>query len=177
MTVIFQCTWPIMTFSFYLLYHHYKPIPHVVVSFTSCWITDTLMKMFKFCQHNFYHKTNQTYCKSPHNWLVRLAMDLPLCVICGVENGTNWCNLIYTEDLLATSWLPTPPPLHPYRSACGIGVACNNLSKMAGNSASHSFNYLCIDRLWIAIELWQIVCKHLFSFLRYNNSNNKNQQF
>ena len=33
---------------------------------------------------------------------------------------------------------------------------------MAVNLASYSFNSWCIDRLGIAIELWRIVCKHLF---------------
>ena len=44
------------------------------------------------------------------------------------------------------------------------------LSKMMGNSASYSFNSLCIDSLWMAIEPWLIACKHLFAFLRYNTS-------
>ena len=37
-----------------------------------------------------------------------------------------WLFSPYTEDYPATSWLSPPPTLHPYRSACGIGVASKN---------------------------------------------------
>ena len=38
---------------------------------------------------------------------------------------------------------------------------------MAGNSARYSPNSWWIDRLQIAIESWQISCKHLLPFLSY----------
>ena len=111
--------------------------------------------------------------KLPHNWLVRLDTDLA--VLC-VMWSRNYHQLMPFDCFqfahtinLPLHGSPPPPTLHPYRSAC---VANKKLSKLAGNSASYPFNSLCIDRLWIAIELWQIACKHLFSFPRYNTSNN-----
>ena len=89
--------------------------------------------------------------------------------------STNWFHLAVFSlrgGLARHFMAPQPPPtLHPYRSACGIGIASKGLSKMVGNSGSYSFNSWSIDRLWIALELWWIACKHSFSFLRYNTSN------
>ena len=65
-----------------------------------------------------------------------------------------------------------PPTLPPCRSATNIGYTSKKLTKMAGNSASYSPNSWCIDRLQIAIESWEISCKHLLPFLSYNTSNN-----
>ena len=100
-----------------------------------------------------------------------VGMDLAtyFCVICGVENGINWWQLaVFSFDRGLACHFMAPNPLHPYRSACGISYASKQL---AGNSATYPFNSWSIDRLWIATELWQIACKHLFSFPRYNTSN------
>ena len=65
-----------------------------------------------------------------------------------------------------------PPPTHPAGMLVVLTTPVKNLSKMAGYSASYSFNSWCIGRVSIAIESWRISCKHLFSFSRYNTSNN-----
>ena len=116
-------------------------------------------------------------CDSPYNWLMRLAMDLA--ALCGMyrgQNGINGCHLAvfsldvaFAHHFMAICLLPTIPP---YRNASDIGYASKKLSKMVGNSASYLLNSWLTDGLQIAIELWQISCKHLFSFLSYNTSNN-----
>ena len=63
--------------------------------------------------------------KSPHDWLVSLAMDLAiLCVICGGTNDTSGCHLaVFSEDVaVARHFVATRPPLTlpPCRSASGI---------------------------------------------------------
>ena len=74
-------------------------------------------------------------CNSPHDWLVSLAMDLLLCVICGGKNGPNGCHLAgFSKDrVLAHHFVAThpPPTLSPCRSATGIGYTSKKLSKMA----------------------------------------------
>ena len=112
-------------------------------------------------------------CNSPPDWLMSLAMNLAAlydmwrwkllqqtlfgCFQCG--RSLKLCPLLCGSS--------PPPTLQPCRSACGIGYAGKNLSEMVGNPASYLFNSWCIDRLWIAIPSWWIVCKHLFSFPRY----------
>ena len=80
------------------------------------------------------------------------------CFVCYVElqiaqPNAIWLFSVCMKDYPATMWLPTTPTLHPHKSACGIGVVSKKLSKMAGSSASYSFNSWCIDRLWIAIDI------------------------
>ena len=43
--------------------------------------------------------------------------------------------------------------------------------KMVGNSAIYPFYSWSIDLLWIATESWQVACKYLISFPRYNTLN------
>ena len=64
-------------------------------------------------------------CNSPHNRLMRLAMDVE---ICGAENGTNGFHfaIISVDVVFGLHYVATPPPrrLPPYtRSASGIGYA------------------------------------------------------
>ena len=47
------------------------------------------------------------------------------------------------------SWLPVLPP--PCRNASGIDYPSKKLSKMAGYSASYSFNSWCIGRVYYRI--------------------------
>ena len=55
-----------------------------------------------------------------------------------------WLFLVKTSLLPATSWLPALPPC---RNASGIDYPSKKLSKMAGYSASYSFNSWCIGRV------------------------------
>ena len=113
---------------------------------------------------------------SPQDWLMNLAMDQLLCVICGGENGTIGCHLAGFSEVItfAGHFVATqlPSTLPTYRSTTGIGYASKILSKMAGNSTSYAPNSWWIDRLQIAIESWQISYKLLFPFPSYNTSNN-----
>ena len=72
--------------------------------------------------------------------------------------------------LPATSWLPACPHAHPTGVLVVLvpPVKISKLSKMTGNSASYPLNSWLIDRLWIAIESWQISFKCLFSFSSCN---------
>ena len=64
-------------------------------------------------------------------------------MIGGVDNGTNGRHLVvFSVDIALAHFVD---PLHPYRSACGIGYASKKLSKMVGNSASYPFNSWCIN--------------------------------
>ena len=54
-----------------------------------------------------------------------------------------------------------PPPFTPVEVLVVLAMPIKR-SKMMCNSASYPFNSWCIERLWIAIELWWIACKHLF---------------
>ena len=78
-----------------------------------------------------------------------------------------WLVLVKTLPLPATSWLPP----HPVGVLLVLATPVK-LSKMAGNSASYSPNSWWVDRLQIAIESWQISCKHLLPFRSYNTLNN-----
>ena len=81
-------------------------------------------------------------CNSPHDWLMSLAMDYLLCVICGGENGINGCHLAdFTVDV-AFDFKATHPPhnLSPYKIGSGIVYGCKKLSKMVANSASYPLN-------------------------------------
>ena len=97
-----------------------------------------------------------------------------LCVTCRGENGTNGCQLtVFSLDVaFARHFLSICPP--PCSSPTGVLVILATpvkiLYKMVGNSARYTPNSWLIDRLWIAIELWQISYKHLFSFSSYNTS-------
>ena len=57
--------------------------------------------------------------KTPHDWLVSLAMDLAtvLCVICGGANDTSGCHLaVFSKDVaFACHFVAArpPPPSHP----------------------------------------------------------------
>ena len=89
--------------------------------------------------------------KSPHNWLMRLGIDLAiLCVMWNqkqhqlMPSGCFQFTQTFNPPLCGS---PPLPVLHPCRSTCGIGVASKKLSKMVGNSASYPFNSLCMDRL------------------------------
>ena len=82
-----------------------------------------------------------------------LAMDLVALydTVCGGEIGTNGCHLAVHPHPLppphSTTIHTLPSPiLHPYRSACGIGYANKELSKMVGNSTNYPFNSWCIAR-------------------------------
>ena len=115
-------------------------------------------------------------CNSPHDWLMSLAMDLTS--LCDMWRW-KWRQLmpfgwfLWRRSLcLPLRGYPPTPTLPPCRSATDIGYASKKLSKMAGNSASYSPNNWWVDRLLIAIESWQISCKHLLPFLSYNTSNN-----
>ena len=95
------------------------------------------------------------------------------CFVCYVELNIQHqlmpfgCFHFTQRISLPHSWLPTTPtPIVVFV------VLVYYVSKMVNNSDSYSFNSWCIDRLWIAIELWPIACKHLLSFQRCNTSNN-----
>ena len=66
-----------------------------------------------------------TGCTLPHDWLVRLTIDLADFVIYGAENSINWCQIaaIWLCLIFARHFVATHPPatLQPYRSACGTG--------------------------------------------------------
>ena len=94
------------------------------------------------------HSTGYKSSHCPHNWLVRLIMDIALQLMP--------FDCFYFTCSLNPPFHGSPPLPPPYRSACGIGVASKTLSKMADNSASYSFNSLCIDRLCTATEPWQM---------------------
>ena len=90
------------------------------------------------------------YYKSPHKGLVRLAMELAAFVICGAENGTNWHHLVvisFDGEFTQYSVIPYHPNLHPIEMPVVLIEPVRKLSKMAGNSASYSFNGWSIDRL------------------------------
>ena len=77
-------------------------------------------------------------------------MDLAAFCVTYVElkiapTDSIWLFSVYTENKPATVWLPTIPSSTPYRSACGIGIASDKLSKMAGNLTSYTFNSWCTD--------------------------------
>ena len=71
--------------------------------------------------------------KSPHDWLVSLAMDLATCVICGGANDTSGCHLtVFSEDVaVARHFVATrpPPTLPPCRNASGIDYPSKNYLK------------------------------------------------
>ena len=98
-------------------------------------------------------------CNLPRAWLMNLAMD---CVICRSENGTNGCHLVlFSVDVAFTLHLVAPH--HPLLSnPIGVLIVLAMPVKVAQLS-TYPFNSWCIDRVWIAIELWQIAYKHLFS--------------
>ena len=56
-----------------------------------------------------------------------------------------------------------PSPSHLIGVILVLVTPVKELSKMAGNLASYATNNWWIDRLYIAIELWQISYKHLFA--------------
>ena len=65
-------------------------------------------------------------CNSPHNWLMSLAMNLA--TLCGVELkiasiDALWLFSVLTEDLPATSWLPTTPPSTPIKLLVALTIA------------------------------------------------------
>ena len=62
--------------------------------------------------------------------------------------GAIWLFLVFLAFLPATSWLPTlPPPSHPVGVLVVLTTPVKKLSKMAGYSASYSFNSWCIGRV------------------------------
>ena len=59
-----------------------------------------------------------------------------------------WLFLVKTWLLPATSWLPAlPPPSHPAGMLVALTTPIKKLSKMAGYSASYSFNSWCMGRV------------------------------
>ena len=62
------------------------------------------------------HDRQIASCNSPRDWLMSLAMDLALCMICGGENGTNGCHLAGFSEVVtfASQFMSThpPPPFH-----------------------------------------------------------------
>ena len=54
-------------------------------------------------------------CKSPHDWLVRLAIDLAtlICVICGAKNGAIWLFSALPSLCLPLYGFPPAPPANP----------------------------------------------------------------
>ena len=84
---------------------------------------------------------------SPYDWLMTLAMDLLLCVICRGGNGTNGCHLaVFSLDVAFSCHFVTLVATHlpPHSHPIGIGYT---LSKMVHNSASYPRNSWLIDRL------------------------------
>ena len=80
-------------------------------------------------------------------------------MICGGKNGTSGCHFAGFSDIaFVHHFVATrlPPTLPPYRSATGIGYASKKLSKMVRNLASYLPTSWWIDRLYIAIESWQV---------------------
>ena len=69
----------------------------------------------------------------------------------GGANDTSGCHLaVFSEDVaVARHFVATrpPPALPPCRNASGIDYPSKKLSKMAGYSASYSFNSWCIGRV------------------------------
>ena len=110
-------------------------------------------------------------CNSSLDWLMSLAIDLPALNDMWRQKCTNGYHLAVLSLYVAFSFhfmtIYLPPP-SSYRSANGFGFVSKKLSKMTGNLASYLLNNWWIDRLQIAIQLWQISCKHLFSFPSYN---------
>ena len=71
-------------------------------------------------------------CKSPHDLVVGLVMDLAVYVICRVENGTYGHNLAVFSINVAFAChfvAPTIPTLHHYRSVCMLSIPVNKLSE------------------------------------------------
>ena len=59
-----------------------------------------------------------------------------------------WLFLVKTQLLPATSWLPAlPPASHPAGMLVVLTTPVKKLSKMAGYSASYSFNSWCMGRV------------------------------
>ena len=60
-----------------------------------------VVRLVRLIEHNL-----RAWYESAHDWLVRLAMDLPLWVICEPEHGTNcdvtWSSSVLTVVLSAT---------------------------------------------------------------------------
>ena len=85
--------------------------------------------------------------KSPHNWLVRLAIDLA--TLC--DMWTSGYHLaVFSEDVAVAHHFVTPHPAPTFPTCVsGTGYTSEKLSKMVGYSASHPFNSWCL-----AIELW-----------------------
>ena len=88
--------------------------------------------------------------KSPHDWLVSLAMDLA--TLCDMWRW-KWHQQMpfgcFSEDLaFAHHFVATRPPLTlpPCRSASGIDYPSKTLSKMVSYSASYPFYSWCLDR-------------------------------
>ena len=87
--------------------------------------------------------------KSPYK-LTQLTefgnMDLAvLCsVMCEVKNGTNRHYLaVFSVDVAVCG---SPPPCSPIGVLVILATLVKQLSKIMGNSVSHPFNSLCIDK-------------------------------
>ena len=70
-------------------------------------------------------------CNSPHDWLMSFAMDYLLFVICGGENGTNWCHFAgFSEDVaFARHFVATRPPFHPVGVLLVLAMPVKNYLK------------------------------------------------
>ena len=89
--------------------------------------------------------------KSPHDWLVSLAMDLATLCDTWRCKWHQWMPFgFFSEDVAVARHIVAtrpPPTLPPCRNASGIDYPSKKLSKMAGYSASYSFNSWCICRV------------------------------
>ena len=75
-------------------------------------------------------------------------MDLAvLCsVMCEVKNGTNRHYLAVHVFSVDVAVCGSPPPCSPIGVLVILATLVKQLSKIMGNSASHPFNSLCIDK-------------------------------